>query len=68
LQTLLGIKPSPLFNVIRRSINEWQLDNASASKADCEIWLKERWQGSGRAEWEAEVVKVEVPKAEKRKR
>jgi tRNA nucleotidyltransferase (CCA-adding enzyme) len=68
LQTLLEIRPSPLFNVIRKAVNEWQLDHPSATKADCEGWLKEQWQGTGRQEWEAQIPKVDKPKAEKRKR
>jgi tRNA nucleotidyltransferase (CCA-adding enzyme) len=68
LQTLLDIRPSPLLNIIRRSVNEWQLDRPAATKTECEQWLKEQWEGSGREEWEAQVPKVDKLKAEKRKR
>jgi len=64
----LNIHPSPLFNVIRRAVNEWQLSQPNATQADCEEWLKERWQGGGRAAWEAQVPNSDKPKAEKRKR
>jgi tRNA nucleotidyltransferase (CCA-adding enzyme) len=67
IQSLLDIRPSPLFNVIRRAVNEWQLEHPEATKADAEAWLKEQWEGSGRADWEAQVPS-DKPKAEKRKR
>jgi tRNA nucleotidyltransferase (CCA-adding enzyme) len=55
-------------NVIRRAVNEWQLGHPGQSKAECEEWLRDQWQGSGRAEWEAQVPVTDKPKAEKRKR
>lgn len=55
-------------NIIRQAVNEWQLDHPSASKNECEEWLRERWAGTGRAEWEAKCPKVDKSKAEKRKR
>ena len=65
---MLDIRPSPLFNVSRRAVTEWQLDHPEAAKADAEGWLKEQWEGSGRGDWEAHVPSSDKPKAEKRKR
>lgn len=55
-------------NIIRQAVNEWQLDNPAADKSQCEQWLRERWAGAGRVEWEAKCPKVDKSKAEKRKR
>lgn len=55
-------------NVIRRAVNEWQLSHPGHGKEECEAWLRRKWQGSGRAVWEAQVPVVDKPKAEKRKR
>lgn len=55
VQALLEIKPSPLFAVIMRAINEWQLDHPSATADDCRQWLLAQWQGDGRVTWEGQV-------------
>jgi tRNA nucleotidyltransferase (CCA-adding enzyme) len=57
-----------MMNIIRRAVNEWQLDHPTGSKADCETWLKEQWAGSGRAVWQAQLPVVDKTKLEKRKR
>lgn len=57
-----------MMNIIRRAVNEWQLDHPAQTKADCESWLKGQWEGSGRAAWEAQVPVAGKNKAEKRKR
>jgi hypothetical protein len=56
-----------------RSINAWQLDHPTSSKQECEEWVKGKWEGEGRAEWEAAVPpppekKQKLAAAEKRKR
>ncbi|WWD15947.1 hypothetical protein CI109_100371 [Kwoniella shandongensis] len=72
MQSLLSIKPSPLLNTIRQAINVWQLDHPEGTKEECEGWLKNQWEGEGRAEWETVSLpmraKVEKVKGEKRKR
>jgi hypothetical protein len=57
-----------MMNIIRRAVNEWQLDHPTRSKEDCETWLRAEWQGSGRAVWESQVPVMDKSKAEKRKR
>lgn len=49
-------------------MNAWQLDNPDATKAECEGWIKNRWNGEGRVEWESQCPRMEKGKAEKRKR
>lgn len=68
LAKLLDTKPGPLFQVILRSINEWQLEYPEKSREDCEAWVLGEWNGEGRAKWESEVpAPVSKNKAKKRK-
>lgn len=68
LQALLQTKPGPLFQVILRAINEWQLDHPEQTKEDCTAWVLSEWNGDGKAKWEAEVqVPNKSGKARKRK-
>lgn len=55
LQKILETKPGPLFQVILRAINEWQLEYPEKTREDCEAWVLSEWNGDGRAKWEAEV-------------
>ncbi|WVW83021.1 hypothetical protein I302_105037 [Kwoniella bestiolae CBS 10118] len=68
LQKLLSISPSPLLQTIRQALNIWQLDHPQGTKEECEVWLKEMWEGQGRAEWEKNSQPKKIVKGEKRKR
>ncbi|WWC90000.1 uncharacterized protein L201_004930 [Kwoniella dendrophila CBS 6074] len=70
LQQLLSISPSPLLTTIRSGLNVWQLDNPQGTREQCEIWLKQMWEGEGRIEWEknSQPMNKKNPKGEKRKR
>ncbi|WWC61070.1 uncharacterized protein I303_103648 [Kwoniella dejecticola CBS 10117] len=68
LQALLSITPSPLLQTIRQALNIWQLDHPEGNKEECEVWLKQQWEGQGRAEWESRSQPKKPVKGEKRKR
>ncbi|KAK4684329.1 hypothetical protein P7C73_g5855, partial [Tremellales sp. Uapishka_1] len=66
VQSILSIPPSRLVQVILQAVNVWHLDNPGKTREEGENWLKETWNGEGRAEWERQLP-VEAPKAKKAK-